>query len=184
MLKRLSNTESGDTLVEVLVATVVLTIILAAAYTIANRSTRINQASIERTEVANQLAEQAELLRAIRTNYDPNDPDDHWKKVRADYSPDVSIGDHDCQAPGGSPFYLDPFSDPIGKPEPYSFVGGVSNDAYGDIFRVWIVSEGSPNDISNTKTIDDQRTYHIRGCWEGIGGLNIQRAEVLLRLRI
>jgi len=191
MIRLRRNHQRGDTIVEVLVATVVLTIVLAGAYTVANRSTRINQTSIERTEVANQLTEQAELLRAMRSTHNTSDPSlSWWDEILAKgYG---GVGAHDCAPPpaGGRSFFLTANTSDetqLGRPYDFNRGGGdglgITADAYSDLFDVWIIAEDSPND-SLGSTIDDQRVFHIRGCWDGIGGEGVQRAEIILRLRL
>ena len=178
--------QRGDTLVEVLVATVVLTIVLAGAYAIANRATRINQTSIERTEVANQLNEQAELLRAVRDDHDGT-PGSMWSDIVL-FAQSSSVGPHDCSNPvADNAFYLTTQGGILGEPEVFSRGGstplGRADDAYPDqedLFDVWIVADYITNTGSD---LDNQYEFHVRGCWDGIGGESEQRSEVIFRLR-
>lgn len=181
--------QRGDTLIEVMLATVVLTIVLAGAYTIANRSTRINQTSVERTEVANQLAEQAEVLRAMRDLHDGTAASTWSDIVTAANASTVTTLDCTENPATNNAFYLSLDPGSFGEPNALVRGGGVplgqADDAYpgtDDIADVWIVAQASPNDTVGS-TLDDQYEFHIRGCWEGIGGVNDQRSEIIFRLR-
>ena len=61
ILKRLN--QRGDTLVEVLFSTVILSAVLAATFSISTASGRINRASQERTEAVKLLQDQREYMR-------------------------------------------------------------------------------------------------------------------------
>lgn len=58
--------QRGDTLVEVMIATAILTVVLAASYNIAGAVFRLGQSAKERTQAANLIQEQAEALRSFR----------------------------------------------------------------------------------------------------------------------
>lgn len=57
--------KAGDTIVEVLLATVVMGVIIGGAYNLANRSLIINQNSSERTVAVNLIREQLEIVSAV-----------------------------------------------------------------------------------------------------------------------
>ena len=168
------------------VATVILTVVLAGAYTVVNRATRINQAAIERSEVTSQLREQAELLRAMRSAHDGT-AGSTWSQILAFAGSSTVSRPLDCSNPtGNNAFYLSTETGTFGQPTLFNRSAsaelGEGSDAYpDDLFDVWIVSEPSPND--GASTLDDQEEFHIRGCWQGIGGSGTQRAEVIFRLR-
>lgn len=58
--------QTGDTLVEVMIALTILAAVLASAFVVSNRVTRMGLASRERTQAINLLQEQAEALRSYR----------------------------------------------------------------------------------------------------------------------
>lgn len=95
-MKILRN-NSGDTLVEVLLSTLIVSIVLAGAFTLSNRATRINQAAFERTTVSNRLQEQAELLRAARAADTATDSTEVWDVILGDLGTSASPPVFDCE---------------------------------------------------------------------------------------
>lgn len=75
----LGNNQRGDTIVEVTIAVALLSIILAAAYTISGRAARLGQAAKERSQAVALVQQQAEIIEssAIRD----------WDSFIADYTP-------------------------------------------------------------------------------------------------
>ena len=65
MRKTILRSDRGDTIVEVLLALVVMGVVLAGSYNLANRSLIVNQNAAERTEAVNLLREQLELATAV-----------------------------------------------------------------------------------------------------------------------
>lgn len=63
---RMLRNEQGETLVEVIMALAILSLVLTSAYVIATRSFRQGRGAGERTQAANYLQEQAEALRSFR----------------------------------------------------------------------------------------------------------------------
>lgn len=63
---RYARTQSGDTLVEVVMALAILSIALTLAYSLAGLSLRIGQGAQERTQAAEFAQQQAEALRNFR----------------------------------------------------------------------------------------------------------------------
>ena len=158
----------GDTLVEVLLATVILSIVLAGAYTLSNRATRINQQAYERTQVSNLMQEQAEYLRAIRDTDAPA-----WDDVLNELTtPPASaatckttpIDDIGTLAAAGSTFHLADSGgniQMIDAPKVYGF------------FYIWV--EG----VSTGTTYAD---FVINACWEGLSTVENQQSGMVIRL--
>lgn len=65
--------QSGDTIVEVLVALAIIGMVLAAAYTTANRSIQITRQSQERTEAVKVAENQLEVIKSIAGSVEPMD---------------------------------------------------------------------------------------------------------------
>jgi type II secretory pathway pseudopilin PulG len=155
----------GDTLVEVLLSTVIISIVLAGAFALSNRSLRVNQTAAERTEVVNKMREQVETLRFLSENRDVA----AWNDVE-------NIGD-------GDEFYIqlfatdgDPDTAPISDYDNtgliHDYNGG--NDSYGvaDIFNIWVVPDFQAEYFDFT----------VHGQWEGIGSVGPQKAGLVLRV--
>lgn len=163
----LRQNQRGDTLVEVLLSTVILSIVLAGAISLSNRATRTNQNAFEKTEVSNQMREQAELMQYLEASKATD-----WTEI-VSYAGGVSPTDppSDCTPRTVDPFYIDVNTK---EPMPYVHDPDVNNvqDAYADIFRVWVEAyQPGPGYID----------VHIRGCWEGAGGLGEQRTGIVQR---
>jgi prepilin-type N-terminal cleavage/methylation domain-containing protein len=67
--QRPRKSQRGDTLVEVLMAIVVLSIVIVGAITVMSRGLKASQLSVERTQVRFQINAQTELLRYLRDSY-------------------------------------------------------------------------------------------------------------------
>ncbi len=165
---RLGN-HRGDTIIEVILSTVVLAVVLSGAYSLTNRATRGNQNAYERSEVAAQMAEQAELIELARQDASGT----RWQSLSAYFAKNLSPDYSACEVSGAAqPFYLDPST-----ATPTSFVAGPSTqDAYDDLFKVWV--EAYEN--TSERYVD----FHIRACWEGIGSLGEQRSVIIKRISL
>ena len=60
--------QRGDTLIEIIMATAILTFVLISSYAVASRATRLGQEARERSVAANVAQEQIEALRNYRDN--------------------------------------------------------------------------------------------------------------------
>jgi prepilin-type N-terminal cleavage/methylation domain-containing protein len=72
-MKKLLN-QSGDTLVEVVMAMAILSVVLVSAYNVSNLSYRLGTQARERTEAAHLMQEQAERLTLYRNTFVKNNP--------------------------------------------------------------------------------------------------------------
>lgn len=64
-MRRLSD-QHGDTLVEVILAVAILSVVLIGAFSVANRSFLVGQSAKERTQASSLMQEQVEALRSYR----------------------------------------------------------------------------------------------------------------------
>jgi prepilin-type N-terminal cleavage/methylation domain-containing protein len=64
-LKSLARRQSGDTIVEVLIAMAVISLVLATSYAITNRNINVNQDTQERNQAQQIVQRQIEELRAL-----------------------------------------------------------------------------------------------------------------------
>ena len=173
----LKRDQSGDTLVEVLLATVVLSIVLAGAFSLSTRALRINQTATERTEVVNKMREQAEALSYVANNRDSLAAE--WQDIKNISSTNrtfyfkLFVDPSDIEGGG--------FEDPRGGNFIQLFTdegeNGASVDSYGakgdvDLFDVWI----EPRD--GTDYID----FVVNGRWLGIGDNKVQSSTSVLRI--
>lgn len=164
--------ERGDTIIEVLLATVVISVVIAGAYALTNRATRINQIALERTTASNILRGQIELVRGART---AGAETPVWGAILArasSASPDYS----GCN-PSANAFYVN------GPASGFNFnntgaIVAYSNPTavnFGEFFRVWI-------DPYRPSAAAGYIDFHVRACWEGIGGGQDQTASLVMRV--
>ena len=149
--------QRGDTLVEVLLATVVLSIIVAGAVTLTNRATRIGQTSFERTDVSNLLREQAELIRANPLQATS------IGQITGALPADDTCSEEYLQGGGTTSFYIDSSSGSV------DFVPGIKTDGF---YRIWVER------IDGSTFFD----FDINACWEGIGGEVEQVSGMTVRI--
>jgi len=164
-----SNTK-GDTIIEVLLASVILSIVLAGAYSLSSRATRLNQASYERTRAANLVQEQAELLRSLNKN-DLVGWNDVTSRGKQSY--------YDCRAPGDSVVIPD-----TSVYKGFFYLEGdvaassiTVNDGYKDtdnIYHTWVARS---NDGS-----EGYQDFYVYTCWEGLGTIGNQVSGAVIRL--
>ena len=169
---RIARKEKGDTLVEVMLATAVLSLVLAGAFSISNKATRFNQNANERTQVSNLIQREAELIRASFRD----DPGNLWGSVD---TLDTTINPNYCDLATGhnaintKAFYMD---DSLNV----NIVPGTpltGDDATADNFLVWV--EATQDTVNAAPRFTD---FYVYACWDGIGGEGIQRTGLVMRL--
>ena len=172
MLDHLRRSQRGDTIVEVLLATVVISIVITGAYVLTNRATRINQTAIERTTATNLVKQQTEFIRGMHTYGRSGTA---WGEIENNYAVNARPTYTNCQPSGGSrPFKAD-------TTRGYDDAATINDYNFGSdtgLFKTWAEAYQSSNDYVD---------IHVRVCWEGIGrsgDLGIQRSVSVLRLSL
>ena len=182
----------GDTIIEVLLATVVLSIVLAGAFNLSNKAIQNGQAALERTEAVNIVRDYAESLQFIHSA-ETDGADAAWKAILAEADNNTSSysGAEYCNVtPTANPIYLkldelnnDPIDDSalvkdFNIPESGGrllYADAIDNNA-DDLFAVWLeVYDPKPGANS---VVD----IHIRTCWDSIAEDNADRVGAVLRL--
>lgn len=175
---------AGDTLVEVLLATVILSLVMAGAFNISNRATQVGQNSVERSQVSNYLQEQIEIIRAMR-----DVGSDSWNEITTLTSTSGSPNYDSCNDPSISftnnpnAFYVNLDENTYPQPDDPDqprldfnvreaiarFDGTATNsdgnviDSHDDFFAIWIEAYTQP---STPNYIE----FHARACWDQLGG--------------
>lgn len=192
IFSRIKLNKAGDTLVEVLFATTLLSIVLAGAYTLSNRATRINQQAFERTQVNALLQQQAEFVRSARDSFNPQQPgaseSETWAQI-------VGVAGYPGFVQGNVPDLLDQCNNlatlPASRSRTFHLSGGAATadpndleidvdagiDLVNDLYRVWTeIDQDSSGDFWNV---------HVFGCWDAVGNNNEQNnvTSVILRLK-
>jgi type II secretory pathway pseudopilin PulG len=177
MFMMLRNKNKGDTIVEVLLASVLLSIVLAGAYSLSSRATRLNQSAYERSRATNLVQEQAELLKSIK-----NTGSSEWNNVTLLIQPEEFF--YNCRNTGlvtakpaiSGPtyagfFYLD--DDDEGN----IVVNDGAVKTTDDIYHTWVAR--SDQYIGN-----GHYDFSIYTCWEGLGSSGNQLSGAVVRLEI
>lgn len=161
----------GDTIIEVLLAMTLLTLILFISWGLVNRTTQISLAARKRVEMVNQVKEQAEILKAT---YAAN-----GGKINSSLAlGPTSINDYDdafCSNPdvvGLNPtgaFHFD--SGTVKRDIPKL----VENNPGS---KVWI-----QRNAGSGAGVDQYTDFFVRACWQAVGSQQqTDNVQVVLRL--
>lgn len=166
--------QRGDTLVEVLLATVIISVVIAGAYALTNRATRLNQTSLERTTASNLMRQQLELIRGARSAGANTEVWDAIVNGSGSKVTTVAPVYATCSPTTGSrPFTINPNTNFTNAGDVLTYSG--STAPVNGLYRLWAEAY-RPN--ANSGYVD----FHVRVCWEGIGGEVEQRSALVMRL--
>lgn len=181
MLDKAMVRQKGDTLIEVLFAFSVLSLIVVSAMTLMNQGTAGSQRSLEITLVRQQIDAQATTLRFLHdayvaqyrpgTTYPANTPAGQWQAMtqKMPITSASSINSCPIPRPTGS-FILDPLKAeyiPLSsnKLQPAKTFAQLVYDEAGEVLLesqgLWIEAIAADAE-ANTRYID----FHIYGCWD------------------
>ena len=195
MLRR--RHERGDTLIEVLFAVSVFSLVVVGALTLMNQGTAASQRALEITLVRQQLDAQAETLRFMHDSYvavyQPgitfNGPDgvttpaEEWSKmldrikaVNVRSASPLNSGSAVCPTPPTGSFIVDPQNVAFnGNPlslQPAETFAQVSYDNSG-VFTggrgLWIEAIRSVQSADSDQANTGYIDFHLRACWDSSG---------------
>ena len=188
--------ERGDTIIEVLLAVTIFSLVAVGAMVIMNQGTNAAQRSLEITQVRQQIDAQAESLRAAQQAFtvasDPNDPDLTWNQI-ADPTPTAHF-DSDASVTGcpesetgdiAGTFVMDTRT---GTMAPTGWFNSISADdapPYAKVdytggtraYGLWI-----ERTFENGGDAPDAYNFIIRACWYGAGLNRPLQIDTLVRL--
>ena len=191
MLKQLRS-EAGDTLIEVLFAFAVLSLVVIGALTIMNQGSIASERSLETTLVRNEIDSQATAIRFLHdayvaqfspsATYDPATPAGQWWLMSQSLGSITAASTFGtattCSRPPDGSFIIDPTSAKYIAGSPTTLVPAVTTamvtyDTTSGLLKqaqgIWVEAIRSPaeTDINkkNTRFID----FHIYACWDGPG---------------
>ncbi len=180
--------QRGDTLVEVLLAMVVLSIVVVGSSLIINVGLRNAINAVEHTQVRNVIASQGEALRYLRDTAQATTSGaalETWRKIQSDYTNTNPPGSVDSCVPvaGKRAFYLETTfvtasQPPTITPKDYS----TSNlpETFATPGRgMWVEAVRSPA-VINPAYID----FYLRACWGGLGTSTSQQSNSVVRLYV
>lgn len=172
------NKQSGDTIVEVMLAIALLSAVLFTSWSIVNRSAQINLIARQRIEMVDRLKEQAEVIQMLR---DQNPTGFSNPIIQAVNSTDFeAISEDPCNdaamstspAPAlGTHFYYR-----LNSANAFERPAGFKEDpVFGSTARTWVQYVNHGNYLD----------FYIRGCWQTAGGQQkTDNSQFILRLNI
>ncbi len=179
-----SNRSRGDTLVEVLMAIVVLSVIIVGAITVMSRGLKAAQLAVEHTQVRFQVNAQTDMLRYLRDGYiadSKSTPGLTWSSLftAAPIYANTTASNYNnattCNVTAGkSGFYLTQAGgvvsvnlfNPASQPTSYALPG---QGMWMEITRSTGISPAYVDVL-------------VRACWSGIGDSTDQQSVTALRL--
>lgn len=178
-----SKHENGDTLVEVLMAVVILGLVIVGAITIMNRGLAAAQIALEHSETRLEINRQIELLRYLRDQYAINPSSAEaalWSSVITGSNTNDFVYDTACQqtpAKVGTSFYLSRASGTLQKLA-YNAAAIPQSSAKADTGGLWV--EARPSLATYSPAYVD---FVVRACWQASGSSGgTQRSVTAVRL--
>jgi len=178
----------GDTLIEVLFAVAVFSLVAVGSLSIMNQGAATAQRSLEITLVRQEIDAQAETLRFLNSSYIqayqsgltsyPGTPADEWHLIKAEAPADANISQLGTCTPPANSFILNTrtakFVSPVGNGAPiaaktYSQVVYDNFDNVTSAEGLWIEAISSDVDNSNNQGNAGYIDFHIRACWDSPG---------------
>lgn len=157
--------QRGDTIVEVMVAFAVFTLIAVGSVTVMNRGLALAQRSLEVTLVREQIDGQAELLRYVRDTSSTE-----WGAIKAHLAAD---GGDDCPIRGNLPaaaFYMNVETNGAVKS-----VGDIASRQFPVVDTYsWVTLGNSPRTqglwiVPVRVGASNAYDMHIHACWDSVG---------------
>lgn len=189
--------QRGDTLIEVLFAVSVFSLVVVGALSIMNQGTAASQRALEITLVRQQLDAQAETLRFMHDSYvaayqpgitfntsdGSTTPAEEWsqmldyiKAVNARSASPLNSGGATCPTPPTGSFVLDPRNvEYIGTQaslQPAQTFAQVTHDTNG-VFTgaqgLWVEAVRSIQSADSDQSNTGYIDFHLRACWDSSG---------------
>lgn len=172
---------AGDTLVEVLMSIVVLSIIIVGAVTLMTRGLQAAQIALEHSETRQEVNSQIEMLKFLRNQYSVNSASADaatWLAILSssntnptDYATGCAVTD----AKAGTAFYLSKVSGVVQK---NAFDISQKSPSYATAGKgLWV--EATPSTGITPAYVD----IVVRACWQGTGATGaLQQTVTALRL--
>lgn len=174
--------ERGDTLVEVLMAIVILSIVIVGGITIMTRGLGASQIAVEHTQVRLQMSGQTELLRYLRDSYlrDKGSVGGQaWTNILTNFAT-TAPSTYDSTvcavslAKNGKAFYID--QNGAGDPVVKSYTPTVPATSAVPGQGLWVEATNSTN--VSPAYVD----FQLRACWSGPGNTSDQQTITSMRL--
>lgn len=180
--------ERGDTIIEVLLAITVFSMVSIATMTIMNQGTNAAQRALEITHVRQEIDAQAEALRAAQQSAATGAPT-IWNQIAQHGDTSQYTNDASCPRNPGDvtgTFIMDARD---GRPYTSNWledINLVSSPPYAQV----LYDTGSPKsygiwierNFTEGGTLPDLYTFTVNACWQGAGLNHPLRLETVVRL--
>lgn len=169
MMTKLFRRQEGDTLIEVVIATVIIGVILFSAYSLSTKAFQLGQSSKERSQATQVLQEQAEALRSLRDS-------ETWTEFQNSFAGIPQEGAYKV-------FHVEKVTvGGITKWEIKSnaadgFNPQLNNPTIANFYRVKILGRFTPSDLDAEKF---EANIHIQ--WERFGGGPLEQSDLYMKL--
>lgn len=174
MMIKFFRQQKGDTLIEVVIATVIIGVILFSAYSLSTKAFQLGQSSKERSQATQVLQEQAEALRSLRDS-------ETWTEFQDSFS---TIPQTVTSTGTYRVFHVEKVTTGgITKWEikPNATVDGfnpqLNNSSIANFYKVKILGRFTPNDLTAEKF---EANIHIQ--WERFGGGPLEQSDLYMKL--
>ncbi|HSW81233.1 MAG TPA: prepilin-type N-terminal cleavage/methylation domain-containing protein [Candidatus Saccharimonas sp.] len=170
--------QHGDTLVEVLMAIVIMSMVIVGALTIMSRGLAAAQIAVEHSEVRLSINSQIEQLRFARDSYlaNPADPSGaQWKAIVIASNTTPITYDSSCTTTSGKQaFYMTKNGSQVTR---NNYTPATPPTVATAGTGLWVESVLSPSGISPAYV-----DFVIRACWPALGTSTAQQAVTAQRL--
>jgi type II secretory pathway component PulJ len=181
---KFKRSQSGDTLVEVMLATIIMSIVVMSAFALVNRATRINQLSSERAQAATAMQFQAEKLRSLRNACEEDSCE--WRDAVLNPE-EIQVLNDQASSNTCQEFISSDTGSGIGSEKSRYF------NQEGQLTEFQASDKNSPNveryfiwfdsfALSQPVTQSDFVEFYVHACWQGPGGTGPQQASLVYRL--
>lgn len=183
----LINRNRGDTIIEVMLAITIFSLIIVSSLAIMNQGLYTAQRSLEISLVRSQIDSQAEALRFLNSSYINafrgetanygSTPAAEWKKIVSDSNnlvnsvSDFGVSGNSCPNPVAQSFVINTkkatlYTSSINRASTFSRINYDSNDNITNtsVQGIWI--EALRSNANNHSGYVD---FHIRACWDSPG---------------
>jgi type II secretory pathway pseudopilin PulG len=172
------NSQSGDTLVEVLLSIIILGSVIVGAITIMNRGLSAGQTAVEHSQVRLSVNSQIEMLRKARDDYAADSSSENgqtWQTLVAAIPASATLSyDQTCtKNQPGTDFYVNQTATKI-ETQLYNDVAPTIVALPGQ--GLWVEAQKSGSSI-----IEPYVDFVVRACWQG-PGTGEQRSVTSVRL--
>lgn len=172
------KSQRGDTLVEVLMAIVIISVVIVGAMTMMSRGLAAAQIALEHSQVRLSINSQIEMLRFARDSYlkNPSDPSaTQWRAIVASSNSNPITYDNSCNISGGkNGFYLTKNTTQVTQNN-YTVNTPATVATAGS--GMWIEAVLSTANIKPAYV-----DFIVRACWAGAGAAGKQQTVTAARL--